>query len=385
MAFQTGTRVDPRLGALDFSGFTNAANIKAQAMANLGNQIGGAIQQYAVNKQKKNDRDMRYKTILPYTTNLFGAEDGENMAREFSKNPEFGAQVMQFAQMQNDQTALNRAIQSSTDIETGQIDFATVLPAYLELGGKDTASVLEFTQGAMQVPDPTAAMRNFDFLISQNVPQDQAIAQSFGSGGTTVNLPGDPIDDPVADAMRDASILPVLEMTESINDSAQKARAGLELLDQGTKTGTGETLKLEAKKFLNLLGVGEFDVSNQELFRNQVEPLMMEFVQKTKGAISNAEMNLFRSWSAGLPSTVEGNKKILKAILRAQKNHRGSLKIIQDARLEGITDPFVVNQRIQDYLDTRSVLYDNVDEAKDAAIQRGENNFTFNGKYYKIK
>ena len=40
MAFQTGTRVDPRLGALDFSGFTNAANIRAQALSNLGQTIG---------------------------------------------------------------------------------------------------------------------------------------------------------------------------------------------------------------------------------------------------------------------------------------------------------------------------------------------------------
>ena len=43
MAFQVGTRVDPRLGALDFSGFTNAANIQAQGIMNLGATIGGAI------------------------------------------------------------------------------------------------------------------------------------------------------------------------------------------------------------------------------------------------------------------------------------------------------------------------------------------------------
>ncbi len=95
MAFQVGTRVDPRLGALDFSGFTNAANIRAQAMANLGQEIGGAIQQYSINKQKKNEQDMRYNTILPYTTNLFGTDDGEKMARQFSKNPELGSKIME--------------------------------------------------------------------------------------------------------------------------------------------------------------------------------------------------------------------------------------------------------------------------------------------------
>jgi hypothetical protein len=53
MAFQVGTKVDPRLGALDFSGFTNAANIQAQSIAQLGAAIGGAIQ---VSKAKKEEK-----------------------------------------------------------------------------------------------------------------------------------------------------------------------------------------------------------------------------------------------------------------------------------------------------------------------------------------
>ena len=64
MAFQTGTRVDPRLGALDFSGFTNAANIQAQGMAQLGATIGGAI---AANKEKKKDL---IKTLLHWFLNF---------------------------------------------------------------------------------------------------------------------------------------------------------------------------------------------------------------------------------------------------------------------------------------------------------------------------
>jgi hypothetical protein len=342
MAIRGSSPVNVNLGMLDTRPAIQANAMVQQANVNLANSVNQAINNFVQAKEKKENEQISINAIK----SLLGITD-PNLAKAIVKDPAVGKA---FQLQQERQQEMNLAM-------------------------------LE----AMQGPDPTAAMRNFDFLISQNVPQDQAIAQSFGSGGTTVNLPGDPIDDPVADAMRESSILPVVEMTQSINDSAQKARAGLELLDQGTETGFGETFKLEAKKFLNLLGVGEFDVSNQELFRNQVEPLMMEFVEKTKGAISNAEMNLFRSWSAGLPSTVEGNKKILQAILRAQKNHQGSLKIIQDARREGITDPFVINQRIQDYLSTRSVLYDNLDEAKEAAIQRGENNFTFNGKYYKIK
>jgi len=51
MAFQAGTRVDPRLMQADYSGFTNAANIQAQALANFGQQIGEGIEKYQKNKE----------------------------------------------------------------------------------------------------------------------------------------------------------------------------------------------------------------------------------------------------------------------------------------------------------------------------------------------
>ena len=73
MAFQAGTQVDPRLMQADYSGFARAAQINSQAMANLGEQIGSAVTKYAVNKQKNEDRKLRYESILPYTTSMFGA------------------------------------------------------------------------------------------------------------------------------------------------------------------------------------------------------------------------------------------------------------------------------------------------------------------------
>ena len=193
MAFQVGTRVDPRLGALDFSGFTNAANIRAQAMANLGQEIGGAIQQYSINKQKKKDQDMRYNTILPYTTNLFGTDDGEKMARQFSKNPELGSKIMQFAQMQNEQTALNRAIKASTEVGTGKINFATVLPASLELGGKDIAPVLELTQEAMKPPPESAFAEKMRLGQELGLPKLDVFSRLVAPNVTNINT-GESLD-----------------------------------------------------------------------------------------------------------------------------------------------------------------------------------------------
>jgi hypothetical protein len=55
MAFQTGTQIRPELANADYSGFVNAANIRAQAMMNLGEQIGSGIREYQKNKEIKGE------------------------------------------------------------------------------------------------------------------------------------------------------------------------------------------------------------------------------------------------------------------------------------------------------------------------------------------
>lgn len=124
----------------DYSGFARAAQINAQAMANLGEQIGSAVTKYAVNKQKKEDKKLRYESILPYTTSVFGTEEGEKMAQTFSNDPKLGAQILEFAGMQQDQAALQQALAVSTT-PSGEIDYASVLPSYIEFGGSDVERV----------------------------------------------------------------------------------------------------------------------------------------------------------------------------------------------------------------------------------------------------
>ena len=51
MGFQTGTQIRPELANADYSGFANAASIRAQALANLGQEIGEGIQKYQKNKE----------------------------------------------------------------------------------------------------------------------------------------------------------------------------------------------------------------------------------------------------------------------------------------------------------------------------------------------
>ena len=51
MEFQAGTQIRTELGNADYSGFANAANIRAQAMADFGSKIGEGIEKYKKNKE----------------------------------------------------------------------------------------------------------------------------------------------------------------------------------------------------------------------------------------------------------------------------------------------------------------------------------------------
>ena len=149
MAFQAGTKVDPRLMQADYSGFTNAANIRANALANLGQQIGGAIESYGIKKEKKANQKLRYESILPYTTQQFGAEEGEKMAQQFALDPALTSQVMEFAAIQKDQQALDQALAVRTGTD-GTIQWDGVLSSYIELGGSDPRMVSGLAEEARQ-------------------------------------------------------------------------------------------------------------------------------------------------------------------------------------------------------------------------------------------
>jgi len=155
MAFQAGTRVDPRLMQADYSGFTNAANIRANALANLGEQIGGAIESYGIKKEKKANQKLRYESILPYTTQQFGAEEGEKMAQQFALDPALTSQVMQFATIQKDQEVLDKALAVSTNTD-GTTDWGQTVQSYIELGGSDPRMVAGLASEARK-SDPKEA------------------------------------------------------------------------------------------------------------------------------------------------------------------------------------------------------------------------------------
>ena len=350
MAFQVGTRVDPRLGALDFSGFTNAANIRAQAMANLGQEIGGAIQQYSINKQKKNEQDMRYNTILPYTTNLFGTDDGEKMARQFSKNPELGSKIMEFAQMQNDQTALNRAIQSSTEVGTGKINFATVLPAFLELGGKDTAAVLELTQEAMKPPPESAFAEKMRIGQQLGLSLEDVFSRLLAPNVTNINT-GESLDESLirqqvkSDTDRRKELVNVANSLPEVQQMEDFLNAGAVIT--GPFANVETTLKALSNKYGSSLGIGTFDdvASTQSYMNIAGRNIATVIAQFGAGVgISNKDIEFAKKIVAADTTLEEGALKKLVKIMK-EKGIREITRYNEDVRrtYEGLQNPEASN------------------------------------------
>jgi len=89
MAFQSGTQIRPELANADLSGFQRAAEINAQMLAQLGQDIGRAVQGYREGKIKKERSEQRQFVIggiledqgVDITT-----EDGQGLVKALSKN-----------------------------------------------------------------------------------------------------------------------------------------------------------------------------------------------------------------------------------------------------------------------------------------------------------
>ena len=105
----------------------------------------------------------------------------------------------------------------------------------------------------------------------------------------------------------------------------------LGFLDSGLYTGTGAETVNKFKQFGMAFGmVDPGATATAEQFKVNSMKAIMAWVQKTKGAISEAEMELFANASEGLARSKAGNKLILmtaKSLADYQKNlHRERLR-----------------------------------------------------------
>jgi len=113
-----------------------------------------------------------------------------------------------------------------------------------------------------------------------------------------------------------------LELTA--NDNVRLNSQMLSLLD-AIETGAWEDVKFRAARWLGF----DDDLSSREMFFSLATAKVMEYTQMTKGAISDAEMQLFQSAAVSMGKTTEGNRMLL---MFAQAGAEATKRVAQHMR-----------------------------------------------------
>jgi len=207
MAFQSGTQIRPELANADLSGFQRAAEINAQMLSQLGQDIGEGIQSYQKNKQITSSTLAEIEGITAANPDAYAAlkQAGGDIGKSI-KNLEEGNinrkdSLIVLGGLGTYIGEKNR--QRQVDLEAleaqrkqQQIDqSATSFPAQQkaqELGNQMTKAQLD-AMGQPAQPKPTASQKNYEALINMGVPHPEALNRSFKTGGpqTVVHVGGE--------------------------------------------------------------------------------------------------------------------------------------------------------------------------------------------------
>lgn len=188
MAFQTGTRINPRLGALDFSGFARAAEIQRQGVEQLGEKVGVAVEKYAKSKREKKDRENRelaLEQIMPE-----GTDPGliKTLANDEEAFPAALQYVEQKAHLERNQGALNEAIAYNTLAGGQGVDLANVPNTFLERGGTDMRYLNDAIKSFLPSgPKMTALEEKIQRRIELGQTREEAIKGALGTEKTIIN------------------------------------------------------------------------------------------------------------------------------------------------------------------------------------------------------
>tara|TARA_R110000823_G_scaffold32344_5_gene91095 strand:+ start:542 stop:1249 length:708 start_codon:yes stop_codon:yes gene_type:complete len=121
MGFQTGSTIDPRLMKMDYSGFTNAASIRAQAMSELGQQVGSFITKFDKDQQIKKEKADFQSAILPELMDM--AKGDEEKAKGYAKmlanNPDAFKAVMEYKGIEREQEKADMTLKALNAVATG--------------------------------------------------------------------------------------------------------------------------------------------------------------------------------------------------------------------------------------------------------------------------
>ena len=122
------------------------------------------------------------------------------------------------------------------------------------------------------------------------------------------------------------------------------------LLDTNVKTGFGRETLMQAQKILGQ------DVSSEEEFQARVGAEAMKNIALTKGAISDREMDYFKTvLSPNMGKTTEGNKKIIEFRIKYANRANKIAKTISNLQ-KNKKDPYEIQEAVDKIISSESLL-----------------------------
>jgi len=498
-----GSSVDPRLFVQDYSGFTRAADIQAQSMANLGSQIAGGIERYGEQKQERKKLDAGIKatvtgiesaikmgkslgidvesSLTPYLDKIndpnVSPVEAAAYAKEASntisnalgfgmKANEMGIDKARYeagvaARIAELQAEANKpgpitdvnvpggTVQMRTNPRTGVLEPLQVAKQTPAAGitsalGDATPMDIPTTEGiiipaneGVTSPDGTTVSylgRQYTVdtgVLPARTPNEQAASVDAGlsaiptkgpvgfkpaktdeqkgevvtqeeanrrtaSGLSVTATPvgqgmvritsqtGSPKPSPVIESPEsklqtqrllklDESLGSLREVGTTASLDIQPLKEIINLLDTNVKTGFGRETLMQARKILGQ------DVSNEEQFQAMVGAEAMKNIALTKGAISDREMDYFKTvLSPNMGKTTEGNKKIIEFRIKYANRANKIAKTVSNLQ-KNKKDPYEIQEAVDEIISSESLL-DNRGTEKSEVNQAAED-ATFLGGY----
>lgn len=120
------------------------------------------------------------------------------------------------------------------------------------------------------------------------------------------------------------------------------------LLDKGLETGKMQSILMPVQQlFPGFKATGQ-DLADLEEFKSLSGQLSMDFINLTKGAISNREMTFFTDVLApSLGTSPDANKRILDFMEKANKKAQKVSQVIRDGRKKGL-NPYDIMEQVED-------------------------------------
>lgn len=130
------------------------------------------------------------------------------------------------------------------------------------------------------------------------------------------------------------------------NYEKAQAERGLQLLEVA-RTGTGAEAENAIKRIGTLFGGDTESVKNYEQLQGILGNQIFDYIHRTKGAISDREMETFKRYAANTEKSPEGNRAILQALIKAKERDIALGAQINEMRKEGDREADIQNAVVE--------------------------------------